>query len=203
MWYSLGSLGFQRHNSIMTATERGLDSEDVYDSPLQINRLEEPQPRALGGPNRVHELYQRFCGPKCHCPCHQWQVFQSPSILKGVIGSLQIIHNIRFWLIQKCEDVNCSSQTAEMSYMFPGWFCYRMITLRFSRSLGSKWCLSLRQIRVRPFTSSLSSAAAQPHGLEYMVRLLKEDPRTVNEVDANGDTALHVSDLFVSLKLPC
>ena len=195
MRYSIDSLDVQRHSLIKNATERELDSGDSQDSVLQITRLEEPQPKAFGDLNRLLELPKRFINPECSC--HRWRFFRSPSTLKGVIGSLQIFHDKAFLPMRRCDDANCFGQLAgqivDISYIFPRWlFCNRIINLTYSSSLRYGPSYVLRQTRINPFTGSLYRAATEPDGLEYVEKLLKKGPTTISEVDANGDTVLHV-----------
>ena len=195
MRYSLESLDVLRHSLIKTATERGSDSGDSQDSALQISRLEEPQPKALGDFNGTYGLHGQFINSKCSC--HRWRVFQSPSILKGVIGSLQIVHDMTFLSMRRCDDANCfgqiARQIADISYICPRWFWNRMINLTCSSSLRYGRSFVLRQTKINPFTGSLYQAATEPDGLEYLEELLNEDhTTTIYEVDANGDTILHV-----------
>ena len=201
MRYSPESLDVLRHSLIKTPTERDLDSGDSQDSALQISRLEEPQPKALGDFNRIYDLHGRFINP--NCSCHRWRFFKSPSILKGVIGSLQIIHDMTFLSIKRCDDANCfgqiARQIADINYMFPSWFSNCLITLIYSSSLRYGPSFVLRQTRINPFTGSLYRAATEPDGLEYVEKLLNKSSSAISEVDTNGDTVLHV---FRSPSLP-
>ena len=195
MRYSLESLDVLRHSLIKTAPERDLDSGDSQDSALQISRLEEPQPKALDDLNRFYELHGQFINSKCSC--HRWQSFKSPSILKGVIGSLRIVHDMTFPSMRRCDDADCfgqiAPQIADIIYIFPRWLlCNRIINLTYSSSPHYGLSFALRQTNINPFTGSLYRAATEPNGLKYVEKLLKKGPTTISEVDGNGDTVLHV-----------
>ena len=195
MRYSLESLDVQRHSFVENATERGLDTGDAQNSALQISRLEEPQPEALGL-KRTYKLHGRLCNPKCPCSCHRWRFFQSPAILKGVAGSLRIIHNTIFFLMQRCDDSNCFGRTtkkvADMSYTFPKWICNLIITLTLEISSLSGPSLVLRLTKTNPNIISVYRNAREPDGLYYVSKLLEEGLISIHDGDANGDTILHV-----------
>lgn len=205
MRYSIDSLDVQRHNLIENATERGLNSGDAQDSALQISRLEEPQPKALDGSERAYKLHGRLCNPKCSCLCHRWRFFQSPTILKGVAGSLRITHNIIFLSMRRCDDANCFRQTArqtvDMNYVFPKWICNRIITLALEISSIRSPELCLRTTKMNPNTISLYRTATEPDGLDYVKKVLKEGEISIYDGDENGDTILHVRGIFVSFNI--
>ena len=188
-----------------TATERGSESGDVQDSSLQISRFQEPQPRVLGGFNRIHGLHGRFCNPKCPCTCHRWRLFQSPTILKGVAGSLLIVHNIMFLSRRRCDDAYCfgrrEKQVADINYIFPKWICNRTITLSLTTSSIYGLEFTIRVAKMNPNTMSLYRTATVPGGLDHVKELLEEREISPYDVDENGDTMLHVRRISVYFKI--
>ena len=79
-----------------------------------------------------------YCTNQCRCDCHRIHTLQSPSFLNRLLGKLFIGYSgCPAGLVPPCSDASCGSRLSsytQVIYVFPSWFCTKVLTLLFETS---------------------------------------------------------------------
>jgi hypothetical protein len=135
------------------------------------------------------------CKPWCSCTCHKQRTFRYPDWLRAAIGGLFVGYTGIPVLTPSCTEVNCHQRSApsiEVTYHFPNWFLYRVLSLnlRLSSLAGPEF--NLRMPRMVNWTTPLwqKSQVGDIHAVQALFGSGRASPYDVN---AYGQSSLHVS----------
>ena len=150
-----------------------------------------PHQQPLNRVVRVKASYGRrwLCAAYCKCACHVVKTFfQSPALLKQVIGTLIIGYAgypIRWGTPQPCTESSCLSRRkiqATVKYLFPAWLIEKAFFLRVTAQQLGEIKVSLKVQRIVPIESEVFRLIFLPNGVDRLRALFRKGQASPNDV---------------------
>ena len=139
------------------------------------------------------------CAAGCHCNCHTQYSSQSPPFLYRILGRLFVGYSgCPAGLVPPCNESSCRSglgSSTQINYIFPPWFCNRLLTLTLETSVMGDPSLNLTVYRGVPTGSKIFRFTAS-QDVEGLCSLFVHGLASPQDVDSQyGYTALQVSQI--------
>lgn len=133
----------------------------------------------------------------CRCRCHRAPAIQGiPRSLAAIIGSLyvRIPFPRRFWPgVVECDVETCKKDwLMDVKYWFPSWFTQIEMDLRFE-SLPVHFCIQTPRAAPLLWSHCFRWVNSYNRDLNHFRKLLGSRQLSVNDVDLEGRSLLHVS----------
>lgn len=158
---------------------------------------QKPLSNAHQEPSHIRFIVKRRkkCEAWCKCLCHRTAHFNTPKLLKGLLGIAYAGYSGVPALTPKCTSKICShesSATVHLNYLFPSWVLARMVCIVGDFTQDSVE-LCIRTLRVRPSGDDIF-VSAYTGEVETLKRLLANGKASVLDIEVGcGQTALHLS----------
>ncbi len=148
-----------------------------------------------GNTGRIPIPHERpTCPPDCGCRCHKAPKSVIPAILSSLFGRLYLPQDIRAALTQpqaQCDEATCRrhhNNLLTIQYYFPSWFRQISAEIRIENQCSIHFSLRVPRYVAAGTLNWITSATPDEIKEKLWSREL-----TVNDVDSNGMTVLHVS----------
>lgn len=168
---------------IHTATPSNLANDTLMSSKDNINTF------------RITMSEARGCHNWCSCNCHTRYSIKSLSVLKPLIGSLNIDCSNLPLLSQPCNEHACkrqSTSSVQMNYYFPPWLLPRVIGILYKASTNQGPEMTLRVPYIRPRGDAVFRCAVQGNVESMKSMLISREVSPHDISSSSGLSALQV-----------
>ena len=144
----------------------------------------------------LHKRRHSACMSDCRCKCHNKACRQTPAFLGGILGKLLVGYSGTLVGIDECSSTcrNNAVFNIQVTYVFPGWFVAKAISMSFWRTHQSPLTVFLA---VRNYTEDRQLfhhiRSEDLDGVRYLLQHKRVSPNDLET--SRGGTALHVRSL--------
>ena len=178
------------HHILSTTTQSQVGTQRATISPSEQSVCRVIQIKA--------SYHQRWpCTAYCKCTCHKVKTFQSPALLKRIIGTLFIKYSgypACMGTPQRCTDADCVSQITFQTtvyYLFPSWFIAKAFILGLTTQSLGEISGSLKVQRIVP-DGSEAFRLAQLGSVDGLKSLFRQGLASPFDVTVNGLSLIRV-----------